>query len=85
MPCTVILIHAKVRKEQVVTNIQSLQGSLPAQNDASRRGIQILMIIRGHNVAAIFMGTKTVGRSDGVVWFRITVDLPANAAKECYT
>jgi len=73
---------AKVRKEAVMKNIQSLQGSLPAQNDASSWNTDIDDNTWPQMSLPSLWEQRQLGDLDGVVWFRRTVDLPADAAKE---
>jgi len=73
---------AKVRKEAVMKNIQSLQGSLPAQNEASSWNTDIDDNTWPQMSLPSLWEQRQLGDLDGVVWFRRTVDLPADAAKE---
>ena len=74
---------AKLRKEAVMKNIRSLQGSLPAQNEAASWNSDIDDDTWPQMVLPSLWEQRQLGDLDGVVWFRKAIDiLPNDAGKE---
>jgi len=74
---------AKVRKEAVMKNIQKLQGSLPAPNEAASWSSDIDDNAWPQMSLPSLWEQKQLGDLDGVVWFRKSVDIsPADDGKE---
>ena len=74
---------ANLRKEAVMKNIRSLQGSLPAQNEAASWKTDIDDNTWPQMVLPSLWEQRQLGDLDGVVWFRKAIDiLPNDAGKE---
>lgn len=71
---------AKVRKEAVMKNIQSLQGSLPAQNEAASWSTDIDDNAWPQMSLPSLWEEKQLGDLDGVVWFRKAIDVSSSDA-----
>jgi sialate O-acetylesterase len=73
---------AKVRKEAIMKNIQNLQGSLPAPNEAASWSTGIDDNAWPQMSLPSLWEQRQLGDLDGVVWFRKAIDiLPADAGK----
>jgi sialate O-acetylesterase len=83
MPALNLDSLAKLRKDAIMINIQSLQGSLPAQNEATSWSTGIDDTGWPQMSLPSLWEQRQLGDLDGVVWFRKTIDVsPADAGKE---
>jgi len=74
---------AKVRKEAVMKNLETLQGSLPTQNESSSWNTDIDDNSWPQMSLPSLWEQRQLGDLDGVVWFRKTIDVsPGDEGKE---
>jgi sialate O-acetylesterase len=83
MPALNLDSLAKVRKDAVMKNLLTIQGSLPAPNEAASWKTDIDDNAWPQMSLPSLWEQRQLGDLDGVVWFRKTIDvLPADGGKE---